>query len=413
MVRRSLKLALLAGAVLAGHLLTLAWVGHEVETVSALPEMAPPMYTRLLQPAAPPAIAAVPAKPPRARRRAAQGVLVAQRARPAASAPQAENAAWASMASASAAQAAASAETSSTQAESRHAEAAQAAASPASAAASAAVSASAAASAPTTALASAPVTPAGSGTALAPTVPPNPFAPAAAASASAVAATPAASATSTASLDTWPTDTRLDYQLTGQFRSGPLYGNATVAWQRQGAKYQVKLQVNLQPWVTEVLTSQGEVTPDGLLPHAYEELNPRKRRNVRIGDDFVTLDNGSTARRPAGVQDTASQFVELVHRFATGRETLAVGRSVTVWLARPGGVDAWIYDIADKEMLRLPRLGTVEVFHLKPRPLGRPRGDITAEMWFAPSLQYLPVRIRIAMGSEAHVDLQVEQIEQR
>jgi len=48
----------------------------------------------------------------------------------------------------------------------------------------------------------------------------------------------------------------------------------------------------------------------------------------------------------------------------------------------------------------------------KPRPLANPRGNITAEMWFAPSLQYLPVRIRVATG-DAHVDLFVEKIEQR
>ena len=58
-------------------------------------------------------------------------------------------------------------------------------------------------------------------------------------------------------------------------------------------------------------------------------------------------------------------------------------------------------------------LGPVEAFHLKPRPLANPRGNITAEMWFAPSLQYLPVRIRVAMGDATYVDLMVDKIEQR
>ena len=52
-------------------------------------------------------------------------------------------------------------------------------------------------------------------------------------------------------------------------------------------------------------------------------------------------------------------------------------------------------------------------FHLKPRPIANARGNITAEMWFAPSLQYLPVRIRVNMGETAFVDLMVEKIEQR
>jgi Protein of unknown function (DUF3108) len=127
----------------------------------------------------------------------------------------------------------------------------------------------------------------------------------------------------------------------------------------------------------------------------------------------VILENGRTVPRPPGVQDTASQFVELTQRFATGREVLEVGRSVPMWLARPGGVDRWVYDIVGRDQLQTPRFGTVEAFHLKPRSLDKPRGNITAEVWVAPSLQYLPARIRIAMGEEAFLDLMVDHIEQR
>jgi hypothetical protein len=207
-------------------------------------------------------------------------------------------------------------------------------------------------------------------------------------------------------------DTRLNYRLSGQWRTGPLFGDARVQWQRQGNKYQVRLDVKIQMFGTQVLTSQGDVTPDGLLPRAYEETRPGKRRVAKMGDDVVTLENGTTVKRPPGVQDTASQFVELSQRFATGKEVLAVGRSVSVWLARPGGVDQWTYDIVGREMV-MTRMGEVEAFHLKPRPLADPHGNITAEMWFAPSLQYLPVRIRVVVGTEAFVDLVADQIEQR
>ena len=51
--------------------------------------------------------------------------------------------------------------------------------------------------------------------------------------------------------------------------------------------------------------------------------------------------------------------------------------------------------------------------HLKPRQLAKPRGSIVAEIWFAPSLQYLPVRIRITQGEGSYVDLLVQTIDQR
>ena len=63
--------------------------------------------------------------------------------------------------------------------------------------------------------------------------------------------------------------------------------------------------------------------------------------------------------------------------------------------------------------MRTPKFGPVESFHLKPRPLEKPRGNINVEMWFAPSLQYLPVKIRITMGEGSYLDLIVDHIEQR
>lgn len=355
MVRRAtLKLALLAGLVLFGHLLVLEWIGRAADAISGMPAMSAVMYTRLLQPVKPPPVVAAPSPPPVPRAR------IAPRPKPKASEPK---------------PAVPEPEVAEQPPEPQPPTEADVLA--AQAPAEAASSPQAAASAP-----------------------------------QAAASAPAAQAVADGSLDRWPVDTRLTYRLSGDWR-GPLFGDARVQWQRDGDKYQVRLDVKVQPLFTQVLTSQGEVTPEGLIPRAYEELRPGKRRAAQFGDQVLMLENGKTLPRPAGVQDTASQFVELSHRFATGKEALAVGRSVSVWLARPGAVDHWTYDIVAREVLRTPRLGDVEAFHLKPRPIANPRGNITAEMWFAPSLQYLPVRIKVLMGNEAYLDLMVDHIEQR
>ncbi|MDB5943846.1 MAG: hypothetical protein JWQ13_3412 [Ramlibacter sp.] len=242
---------------------------------------------------------------------------------------------------------------------------------------------------------------------------PEPSEPALTPSTDAIAATPTVATTASPgplNLDSWPADTRLNYRLTGYYR-GELHGDARVQWQREGARYQTRIDIDLGV-VGLVMTSQGEVTEQGLAPGAYEETRAGKRRSATLKDKQVVLSDGTQVPRPHGVQDTASQFVELSHRFASGQVPLEVGRSVSFWMARPGGVDLWTYDVAGREVLQTPQLGAVEVFHLKPRPIANPRGNITAEMWFAPSLQYLPVRIRVSLG-DAHVDLTVEKIEQR
>lgn len=209
----------------------------------------------------------------------------------------------------------------------------------------------------------------------------------------------------------WPTDTRLSYRLQGFYR-GPIDGDAQVTWQREGDRYQVQIAIRMALFLRVTLTSQGRIVGDQLQPAAYQEQMPNRTRSVRIEGTQVLLGNGSALPRPDGVQDTASQFVALSHRFATGRQALAEGEVVRLWMARPGGLDEWTYDVRGPVTLGTPAWGAVQAFHLVPRPIERPRGNITAQMWFAPSLQYLPARIRISLGDEAWLDLMVERIDQ-
>jgi hypothetical protein len=210
--------------------------------------------------------------------------------------------------------------------------------------------------------------------------------------------------------DGWPADTRLSYRLGGYYR-GNLYGSARVQWQREASRYQVRVDLSLA-LLRVSMTSQGEVRADALLPQVYEEQFPWGLRRLMFDGAQVRFDNGVQMPQPPALQDTASQFVELTHRFASGREELKVGRQVKLWLARPQGMALWTYDVVDEELLQTPELGSVSAFHLRPRPIANPTGVITAELWFAPTLQYLPVRVRVDLGEGNFVDLLVERIEQ-
>ena len=244
-----------------------------------------------------------------------------------------------------------------------------------------------------------------------------PVVPLATASAPAIAESPppdpgaAAAAVALATLSRWPADTRLSYRLGGNFR-GELHGDAQVLWQREGERYQVQVSVSLGWLASVVMTSQGRVLPEGLYPQKYEESVRGARRTVELGESQLTMTDGQHLPRPPRVQDTASQFVELTWRFLSGQTALEPGTAVRFWLARPGGADEWIYDVVALETLNT-RLGPIPAWHMVPRPLAKPRGNITAEMWFAPSLQYLPVRIKMNVGPDAHVDLVIDKVEQR
>jgi hypothetical protein len=98
--------------------------------------------------------------------------------------------------------------------------------------------------------------------------------------------------------------------------------------------------------------------------------------------------------------------VQLTWLFTTQPDTLRVGGAVEMPLAISRKLERWTYDVAGEEMLRFP-FGEVPAFHLKPRRAAT-GGDLTAEIWIAPTLQYLPVRIRITDAKDSWVDLSLE-----
>ena len=231
-------------------------------------------------------------------------------------------------------------------------------------------------------------------------------------SASASQAASAGSGANDAVSQAWPPNTRLNYKLGGNYR-GELHGTARVLWQKDGPRYQAQVDLDLGLLASMRLTSQGEMTARSLKPAVYEEQVRKKRRNVRLGEDSIHLANGETTARPPNVQDTASQFIELSHRFASGQVPLVVGQTVQFALVRPNRVAQWTYDVVEDTQIHLPNLGPTRALLVRPRPVDGEKQNVSAQMWLAPSLQYLPVRIVLSMGKgEQQVDLMLERIDQ-
>ena len=235
-------------------------------------------------------------------------------------------------------------------------------------------------------------------------------------------ALPPTSATTTAAAVgfDWPPSTRLSYTLTGDYR-GPVDGAAQVEWLRSGNRYQVHLDVRIgaafAPLVTRRMSSEGELVESGLRPLRYEEetkvlLRDARRASVRFEPDRIVLAGGHDSPTEPGVQDTASQFVQLTWLFTTQPDRLRVGQTLEMPLALPRRVDRWIYDVVAEELLHTPA-GAVPTFYLKPRREAKAGGDLVVETWYAPSLQYLPVRIRIRQDERNYVDLILDRLPQQ
>ena len=230
------------------------------------------------------------------------------------------------------------------------------------------------------------------------------------------AVAPAASA-AVAEAYSWPPSTRITYELTGNYR-GEVHGSATVDWVRVGSRYQVHLDVlvgpSFSPLFSRRMTSEGQLSDAGLFPERYDEdskamFRDRRRAQVLLEPDAVVLSTGQRVERVTGVQDTASQFVQLAYLFSRHPEMLTPGGTVDIPLALPRRMSVWTYDVRDAEVLYTP-FGAIDAVPLQPRRESRKKDELSAQVWFAPSLRYLPVRIRIQQdtNTDTYVDLMIE-----
>jgi hypothetical protein len=211
----------------------------------------------------------------------------------------------------------------------------------------------------------------------------------------------------------WPPSTRLTYTLTGLYRGGPLYGKAAVEWRRSGTHYQVQFDIHVSPFFDQHMFSDGQITDRGLSPQHYDEsfemplFAPRVRR-IEFFPDEVMLANGSRVIRLPQTQDGASQFVQFVWMFATRPELLRSGAIVDIPLALNSNLRRWHYQVIGPETLWLT-FGHIETVHLRPLLEGPRRpNEYPFEIWTAPTLQYLPVRILVPIDGQNFADLSLD-----
>jgi hypothetical protein len=229
-----------------------------------------------------------------------------------------------------------------------------------------------------------------------------------------VAAAPAPGAASSGAPFEWPASTRMSYVLTGNYR-GEVSGTAQVEWIRSGSRYQVHVDFivgpTFAPLITQRSSSDGEITANGLAPRRYDQdikflTTTRPRQTILFDTGGVVLANGDVRPSMPGLQDTASQFVQLTYVFSTRPEMLKIGGSVDIPLALPKKVAVWTYDVVEEETLNTP-FGPLTGIHLKPRHADQKAGSLSVEMWMSPQLRYLPVRLRFEQDPQTFVDLMI------
>ena len=141
-----------------------------------------------------------------------------------------------------------------------------------------------------------------------------------------------------------------------------------------------------------------------LLPNRFAERVLGGRKEVRQEKDQAFFpEQKLRLALPAPATDSVSIHYQLQQWLASGALPAKAGAYREVWLMRPEGIFHWRYAVQGMETLEVQGLGQVPVLHLVPQPLGK--GTAKSELWFAPSLGWAPVRIKMQLLDKTWVEM--------
>jgi hypothetical protein len=185
----------------------------------------------------------------------------------------------------------------------------------------------------------------------------------------------------------------------------PRQARNTTRWMFEGGKYSIEsvgeaaglVRMFYSGQRTEV--SRGTVTAQGLAPEQYIEERPKRKRNAYFARDAQTITFSEPANNvvplPAGVQDRLSVQFQLGALLQANAAQRALGTRIALPVAGSRSVDTWSITVKAQETLQIDG-ADVPTLRLATEPRADREYERAVEIWLAPTLNWLPVRVRIS-----------------
>ena len=206
-----------------------------------------------------------------------------------------------------------------------------------------------------------------------------------------------------------PGSVRLLYKVIGLSKSLNYQANSELAWKTNGDSYEVMMKVSAFLVGSRSMTSVGKITGSGLAPTRFaDKFRAELAAHFEPDKGKVTF-SANTPDAPwiEGVQDRVSVFLQLGGMLAAKPQDYPKGSNITFLTIGPREADTWTFVIEDEEKLDL--MGApMPTLKLTRKP--RKEFDQKVEIWFAPSLGYLPVRNRITQPNGDFIDQQLVEV---
>ena len=202
---------------------------------------------------------------------------------------------------------------------------------------------------------------------------------------------------------------RLLYKVVGMSKNMNYQANSEISWKSDGQSYEAAMKVSAFLVGSRSMTSVGKITGSGLAPTRFaDKFKNELAAHFEADKGKITFSaNTPDAVWMDGVQDRVSVFFQLGGVLAANPALLPAGSNISFLTVGPRDADTWTFVIELEEDLQL--MGApMPTLKLTRKP--RKEFDQKVEIWFAPSLGYLPVRNRITQQSGDFIDQQLVEV---
>ncbi len=208
----------------------------------------------------------------------------------------------------------------------------------------------------------------------------------------------------------------LQYKARGDVRGLPVDGESKIDWSWNEKQYRLSLET--RTLLTGVLlsdASEGRFDSHGFAPDNYSARRLMKARSVarfdRVKGDIDFAGSGPSRPLQGGEQDRVSVLWQLLSMMRARPDEFVPGSRWNFFVAGHRGGDPWTFEVKESQRLR-SAFGEIDTLHLAYAPEDA-SAKTRVDVWFAPSLEWFPVRIRFSEPNGDYVDQTLESVKRK
>ncbi len=196
---------------------------------------------------------------------------------------------------------------------------------------------------------------------------------------------------------------RLVYDVKGEIKGFPYGAHSELLWTQDGQQYSAKMQVSVMGFGTRSQSSVGRIGAGGLEPTRFSDKvrNEQAAHFERDKGLVVFSSNAPSAVLQPGAQDRLSVTMQLSALLAGAPARFPPGTTIALQVVGPRDAEDWQFIVGETEVLKLPG-GNLSGVKLTRAP--RSSYDQKLDLWLAPAMSYLPVRLRFSQDNGDFVD---------